>query len=105
MNVPDDATRTKAHVLPFAVFMVFLVGSVLASSVNGGLQLSLLANNNQGATSQFIGRGGIIQQANISGTVNQVRNLTSLTVALRETSRPPLNCSLAQLAIAPRAGY
>lgn len=80
-------------------------GSVLASSVNGGLQLSLLANNNQGAASQFIGRGGIIQQANISGTVNQVRNLTSLTVALRETSRPQVNCSLAQLAIAPRAGY
>lgn len=35
MNAPDDATRTKAHVLPFAVFMVFLIGSLLASSLVG----------------------------------------------------------------------
>ncbi len=82
-------------------------GTVQVSSVNGGLKLNLLANHNQGTASQFIGSGGITQQSNISGAVNQVRNLTTLTVAMRDNpaSQQRINCSLAQLAMIPRAGY
>jgi len=82
-------------------------GAVQVSSVNGGLKLNLIAGQNQGLASQSIGRGGIAQQANISGQMNQVRNLTSLTVALQQnTARAQrVNCNLSDLAIMRRAGY
>lgn len=82
-------------------------GTVQVSSVNGGLQMQLEANQNQGVASQSIGRGGIAQQANIRGTLNQVHNLTSLNVAMRENpaSRQRVYCSLTQLGMTPRAGY
>jgi hypothetical protein len=82
-------------------------GAVQVSSVNGGLQMQLQANQGQGAASQSIGQGGINQQANINGTLNQVRNLTSLTVAMRENpaSQQRVYCNLTQLGVTPRAGY
>lgn len=81
-------------------------GSVQVSSVNGGLKLNLAAGN-QGLASQSIGHGGIAQQANISGQMNQVRNITSLTVALQQNPgiRQQVNCNLSDLAILRRAGY
>ena len=82
-------------------------GTVQVSSVNGGLQMQLEANQNQGVASQSIGRGGIAQQANIRGAMNQVHNLTSLNVAMRENpaARQRVYCSLTQLGMTPRAGY
>ena len=82
-------------------------GTAQVSSVNGGLQMQLEANQNQGVASQSIGRGGIAQQANIRGAMNQVHNLTSLNVAMRENpaARQRVYCSLTQLGMTPRAGY
>ena len=82
-------------------------GAITVSSVNGGLQMQLQANQNQGVASQSIGHGGISQQANISGTLNQVRNLTSLNVTMRDNpaSGQLVYCSLTQLGMTPRAGY
>jgi hypothetical protein len=82
-------------------------GAVQVSSVNGGLQMQLQASQGQGAASQSIGQGGINQQANISGALNQVRNLTSLTVAMQEnpSAQQRVYCNLSQLGVLPRAGY
>ncbi len=82
-------------------------GAVQVSSVNGGLQMQLQASQGQGAASQSIGRGGINQQANISGALNQVHNLTSLTVAMHENpaAQQRAYCNLNQLGVMPRAGY
>ncbi|UJJ31975.1 hypothetical protein [Halopseudomonas maritima] len=62
-------------------------GSVQVGAVNGGLQIALQAANGQGTSLQQIGGGSIAQQANIGGTLNEVRNLATLSVALRS----PLN--------------
>ena len=82
-------------------------GSVQVSTSNGGLQMNLLANQNQGTASQSLGRGGLAQQANISGSLNQVHNLTTLNVVMRDnpTSRQGVYCPLRQYGITPRAGY
>ncbi|MDX1299861.1 MAG: hypothetical protein R3260_16720 [Pseudomonas sp.] len=82
-------------------------GTVQVSSANGGLQMQLQASQGQGAASNSIGRGGLNQQANIGGTFNQVRNLTSLTVAMQEnpTAQQRVYCNLTQLGVSPRAGY
>ena len=82
-------------------------GTVQVSSVNGGLQMQLEANQNQGVASQSIGRGGIAQQANIGCAMNQVHNLTALNVSMRENpaARQRVYCSRTQLGMTPRAGY
>lgn len=82
-------------------------GSVLVSSANGGLQMQLQANQGQGSASNSIGQGGLHQQANISGALNQVRNLTSLTVAMHDNPavQQGVYCNLSQLGVIPRAGY
>lgn len=83
-------------------------GAVQVSSINGGLQMQLQANQGQGAASQSVGQGGINQQANISGELNQVRNLTSLRVVMHENpaaQQQRAYCSLSQLGVMPRAGY
>jgi hypothetical protein len=82
-------------------------GAVTVSSVNGGLKMNLVAGQNQGQASQSIGHGGIAQQTNIHGQMNQVRNLTSLTVALQQNPArgQRVNCNLSDLAIMRRAGY
>lgn len=82
-------------------------GAVQVSSVNGGLQMQLQANQGQGVASQSIGHGGINQQANIGGALNQVRNLTSLSVAMHENpaEQQRVYCSLTQLGVTPRVGY
>jgi hypothetical protein len=81
-------------------------GAVQVSSANGGLQMQLQANQGQGVASQSIGQGGISQQANIGGELNQVRNLTSLNVVMRENpTQQRVYCNLSQLGVMPRAGY
>jgi hypothetical protein len=82
-------------------------GAVQVSSVDGGLQIQLQASHGQGAASQSIGQGGINQQANIGGTLNQVRNLSSLTVAMQDNpvGQQRVYCNLTQFGVSPRAGY
>ena len=83
-------------------------GTIQVSTSNGGLQMNLLANQNQGTASQSLGRGGLAQQANISGSLNQVHNLTALNVVMRDSPsirQGGVYCSLQQLGVTPRAGY
>lgn len=61
-------------------------GTVTVTTLNGGLQLGLQANHGQGYTQQQIGRGGVAQHATIGGSMNNVHNVTALSVALRENS-------------------
>jgi hypothetical protein len=54
-------------------------GSMSVTSTGSGIQLNILANNNQGSTVQRLAQGGLL------GAGNQVRNITSLNVVLRDT--------------------
>jgi len=59
-------------------------GSLSVSSTGTGIQLNIVANNNQGSTVQRLAQGGLMQNATLLGGGNQVRNLTSLNVVLRD---------------------
>ncbi|MFJ2683101.1 hypothetical protein ACIOYV_05095 [Pseudomonas sp. NPDC087342] len=59
-------------------------GSLAVSSTNSGVQLNIVANNNQGSTVQRLAQGGLMQNTTLLGSSNQVRNLTSLNVVLRD---------------------
>ncbi|MHC8362311.1 hypothetical protein ACYZUA_18830 [Pseudomonas sp. LS2P72] len=59
-------------------------GSLSISSAGTGVQLNIVANNNQGSTVQRLGQGGLMQNTTLLGGGNQVRNLTSFNVVLRE---------------------
>lgn len=61
-------------------------GTVSVSSRSGGINIALQAGQGQGFSSQQIG-GGVAQHANISGSLNEVRNLATLNVALRDNPR------------------
>ncbi|SFO93109.1 hypothetical protein SAMN05216601_103387 [Ectopseudomonas composti] len=61
-------------------------GLVHVSTRAGGISIALNASQGQGSSSQQIG-GGVAQHANISGTLNNVRNLAALNVALRDNPR------------------
>ena len=61
-------------------------GTVNVSSRNGGINIALQAGQGQGFSSQQVG-GGVAQHANISGSLNEVRNLATLSVALRDNPR------------------
>ena len=60
-------------------------GSMSISSTGSGVQLNIVANNNQGSTMQRLAQGGLLQNTTLLGTGNQVRNITSLNVVLRDT--------------------
>ncbi|MHA6139326.1 hypothetical protein ACX3YC_18155 [Pseudomonas mohnii] len=60
-------------------------GSMSVSLTGSGIQLNILANNNQGSTVQRLAQGGLLQNTTLLGTGNQVRNITSLNVVLRDT--------------------
>ena len=60
-------------------------GSMSVSSTGSGIQLNILANNNQGSTVQRLAQGGLLQNTTLLGAGNQVRNITSLNVVLRDT--------------------
>lgn len=75
-------------------------GSLSVSSTNtGGVQLNIVANNNQGSTVQRLAQGGLMQNTTLLGSSNQVRNLTSLNVVLRDNvpTAGALNGNLDQL--------
>lgn len=57
-------------------------GQVTVSAKNGGLQMSLLANNNQGNVVQQIGGGNVLQGTVISGNSNFINNMTQLNVVM-----------------------
>lgn len=59
-------------------------GSLSVSSTGTGVQLNIIANNNQGATMQRLAQGGLMQNTTLLGGGNQVRNFTSLNVVLRD---------------------
>ncbi|MFK3683510.1 hypothetical protein [Pseudomonas sp. NPDC088890] len=59
-------------------------GALSVSSSGTGVQLNINANNNQGSTFQRLGQGGLMQNTTLLGAGNQVRNLTSLNVVLRD---------------------
>ncbi|WP_375738773.1 hypothetical protein [Pseudomonas boanensis] len=81
-------------------------GAVQVSTANGGLQIALQAANGQGISTQQIGGGGVAQHANIGGSLNTVRNLAELNVALRDNTRNVnmTNC-LEQLRSLRQGGY
>ncbi|WP_213938922.1 hypothetical protein [Pseudomonas sp. dw_612] len=59
-------------------------GSLSVSSTGSGVQLNIVANNNQGNTVQRLAQGGLMQNTTLLGSSNQVRNLTSFNVVLRD---------------------
>jgi len=82
-------------------------GNLTVSSVNGGVQLNIQANNNQGNSMQRIAGGGMLQAVNLIGGGNQVQNLTQLNVVLRDNlpSAGRLDCNLDQLKSLRSIGY
>lgn len=74
-------------------------GSLSVSSTGSGVQLNIVANNNQGSTVQRLAQGGLMQNTTLLGSSNQVRNLTSLNVVLRDNvpTAGALNGNLDQL--------
>lgn len=74
-------------------------GSLSISSAGTGVQLNIVANNNQGSTVQRLGQGGLMQNTTLLGGGNQVRNLTSLNIVLRDNvaTGGSLNGNLDQL--------
>lgn len=61
-------------------------GSLSVSSSGTGVQLSIVASDNQGSTLQRLGQGGLMQNTTLLGASNRVSNLTSLNVVLRDNA-------------------
>ncbi|MCE1117949.1 MULTISPECIES: hypothetical protein [Pseudomonas] len=82
-------------------------GSLSVSSNGNGVQMNIVANNNQGNTLQRLGQGGLMQNTTLLGSSNQVRNLTSLNVVLRDNpaATGPMNVNLDQLKGLRNLGY
>lgn len=73
-------------------------GSLSVSSSGTGVQLNIVGNNNQGSTVQRLGQGGLMQNTTLLGAGNQVNNLTSFNVVLRDNATAgSLNGNLDQL--------
>lgn len=74
-------------------------GSLSISSTGTGVQLNIVANNNQGSTVQRLAQGGLMQNTTLLGGGNQVRNFTSLNVVLSDNvaTGGSLNGNLDQL--------
>ncbi|MHC8314444.1 hypothetical protein [Pseudomonas sp. LB3P31] len=82
-------------------------GSLSVSSSGTGVQLNIVANNNQGSTVQRLAQGVLMQNTTLLGSSNQVRNLTSLNVVLRDsaTTGGSLTGNLDQLKGLRTAGF
>ena len=82
-------------------------GQVTVTAKNGGLQMALLANNNQGNVVQQIGGGNVLQGTVIQGNSNFVSNLTNLNVVLGNNGLNNItqNLNLDQLKGLRPAGY
>ncbi|RON13336.1 hypothetical protein [Pseudomonas frederiksbergensis] len=61
-------------------------GSLSVSSTGTGVQLNIVGNNNQGSTVQRLAQGGLMQNTTLLGGGNQVNNLTSFNVVLRDNA-------------------
>ena len=73
-------------------------GALSVSSTVTGVQLNIVANNNQGSTEQRLAQGGLMQNTTLLGGGNQVNNLTSFNVVLRDNvTTGSLNGNLDQL--------
>ncbi|MCJ7959378.1 MAG: hypothetical protein MUW57_23250 [Pseudomonas sp.] len=74
-------------------------GSVAISAVNGGIQMAILANSNQGNTLQQVAQGNVMQNTRLLGNSNLVNNLTQLNVVLQNNgpSSGALDCNLTTL--------
>ncbi|MFJ3077418.1 MULTISPECIES: hypothetical protein [Pseudomonas] len=82
-------------------------GSLSVSANGTGVQLGIVANNNQGSSLQRLAQGGLMQNTTLLGAGNQVRNLTELNVVLRDnpSAAAPMNANLDQLKGLRNGGY
>ncbi|WOE76887.1 hypothetical protein RZO07_16215 [Pseudomonas protegens] len=74
-------------------------GSVAVSALNGGIQMAIQANGNQGNALQQVAQGNLLQNTQLMGNSNLVNNLTQLNVVLRNNgpSNGVLDCNLTTL--------
>jgi len=82
-------------------------GSLSVSSTGAGIQFNIVASNNQGSTVQRLAQGGLMQNTTLLGGGNQVRNITTLNVVLRDNAPTTgsLNSNLDQLKGLRTLGY
>ncbi|BDB20081.1 hypothetical protein AO066_07915 [Pseudomonas fluorescens] len=81
-------------------------GRVSVSANNGGLQMAIQANHNQGNSLQQIGGGQVLQGTVLTGNNNFVNNMTQLNVVMNNgLNNPALNCNLDQLKGLRTLGY
>lgn len=82
-------------------------GKVSVSANNGGLQMAIQANHNQGSAVQQIGGGNVLQGTILQGNSNFVNNMTQLNVVLGSNglNNVALNCNLDQLKGLRTLGY
>ena len=82
-------------------------GNLSVSATGAGVQLNIVANNNQGSTVQRMAQGGLMQNTTLLGGGNQVSNLTSVNVVLRDNlpTTGSLNGNLDQLKGLRTLGY
>ncbi|MHC8339489.1 hypothetical protein [Pseudomonas sp. HLT2-19-2] len=95
------ATQQQGQALAAGSTMVGAngAGSLSISSTGTGVQLNIVANNNQGNSVQRLAQGGLMQNTTLLGGGNQVSNLTSFNVVLRDnvSTAGSLNGNLDQL--------
>ena len=74
-------------------------GALSISSSGAGVQLNIVASNNQGSIAQRLAQGGLMQNATLLGGGNQVNNAMTINVVLRDNlpSTNSLNGNLDQL--------
>ncbi|RUP84041.1 hypothetical protein D8M40_12440, partial [Corynebacterium propinquum] len=76
------------------------------SANNGGLQMAIQANHNQGNSLQQIGGGNVLQGTVLTGNSNFVNNMTQLNVVMNNgLNNRALNCNLDQLKGLRNLGY
>ncbi len=82
-------------------------GRVSVSANNGGVQMAIQANHNQGNSLQQIGGGNVLQRTVLTGNSNLVRNITQLNVVMNNNglNNGALNCNLDQLKGLRTLGY
>ncbi len=82
-------------------------GDIAVSAKNGGLQMAIQSNNNQGSSLQQIGGGNVGQAIVLTGNSNFVNNMTQLNVVMGNNglNNPALNCNLDQLKGLRTLGY
>ncbi|MBC3302627.1 hypothetical protein H0Z09_15985 [Pseudomonas sp. SWRI18] len=81
-------------------------GRVSVSAGNGGLQMAIQGNHNQGNSVQQIGGGQVLQGTVLTGDRNFVTNMTQLNVVMNNgLGNAALNCNLDQLKGLRTLGY